>query len=277
MRRWTDCGKWADDWFMQLDWQVKLVAAFLYDTCDHAGVWPVSKAHAEIMTGFTRAGVKLDWDEVFKQLSAPTVLGERPRVVAFANQRKWWLTRFIPYQNPTDSGGFYLNPLNGFHASIIKSLRKHGPELEALFAEYYPKALTPRPAKSPAKPLPSFEDCWALPAAKDLPEDVVRHFWSHWQSKGWRRNRERVSDLNALMAEWVLNGKRMEQIADTARGLTVAEKQQRLAEIAAEDAQLKLQIVVPRPAGQDWDSITPEALARRRQLWAEKAALEKLG
>lgn len=107
-KRLTDCHKWADPWFMELPVEMKLLWIYLCDNCDNAGVWIVNHRLAEI-----QVGCPIEWPLALNVLEG--------RVSVIANGKKWWLAKFINFQNPNG-----LDENNAPQRQIVNSMRLHG-------------------------------------------------------------------------------------------------------------------------------------------------------
>ena len=111
MKRFTETGKWSDPWYRKLKPNIKLFWQFMLDSCDHAGIWSPDIEMAEF-----QIGVKLPAPaDLLKMLDGR---------VATLDNGKWFVRRFIEFQQRTDS----LNPDNKAHLNIIRSLRANGIE-----------------------------------------------------------------------------------------------------------------------------------------------------
>ncbi len=105
--RFTDCLKWSDPWFMELQSEMKLLWLYLCDNCDNCGVWDVNYRLVEFVVG-----VRLDWAMALNLLEG--------RVVPFAGGKKWYLAKFLAFQYP--SGLSDGKP----HKQVIRLLLSHG-------------------------------------------------------------------------------------------------------------------------------------------------------
>lgn len=83
-KRFTDTGKWQDEWFMDLPAKYKLFYLYLLDNCDHAGVWKVNLRLAEFHIG----------EQIFAEEIHELFAG---RVIEF-KQGYWFLVKFIKFQ-----------------------------------------------------------------------------------------------------------------------------------------------------------------------------------
>jgi len=108
-KRFTDTEKWKDEWFADLDPEIKLFYLYILDTCDHAGVWKVNFRLAEFSMG-----VKIDKDAALKSFNG--------RVIQIGFD-KWCVTKFITFQY-----GKTLNLRNNSHRGALKLLEFHGLE-----------------------------------------------------------------------------------------------------------------------------------------------------
>jgi hypothetical protein len=107
-KRLTNCQKWADPWFMELPPEMKLLWLYLCDSCDNSGVWIVNKKLVEILFGCF-----VDWSLAVNVLEG--------RVEVLAGGKKWWIQKFVNFQNPTG-----LDVTNAPQRQVAACLRSHG-------------------------------------------------------------------------------------------------------------------------------------------------------
>lgn len=107
VKRLSDSDIWRKDWYLDLTDTQKLLVKFLYDNCDCAGVYEISKR--ELRNCFTTEISKEDF-EAIKQ-------------VRFISDNKIFIEDFIKFQYNIDIP--LLNPLNHVHKGILSRLEKH--------------------------------------------------------------------------------------------------------------------------------------------------------
>lgn len=107
-KRFTDCDKWRDAWFRRLSSNVKLLWLYLCDSCDNAGVWEIDQELADF-----EMGQHVDLNDALVEMTE--------RVVEIDGGRKWWIKKFILFQNPTG-----LTPTVSPHVHILRLLEHHG-------------------------------------------------------------------------------------------------------------------------------------------------------
>jgi hypothetical protein len=105
-KRFTDTAKWNIPFIRGLKAPYKLLWLFIWDECDHAGIWQVDFQIAQIKTG-----------EKFKPELAIQQLGEKIHV--FDNGQKWFIPSFIELQYGN------LNPEIRAHSSALSILKKY--------------------------------------------------------------------------------------------------------------------------------------------------------
>jgi len=119
-KRFTDNGKWADEWFSELSPQNKLAWLYILDHCDSVGVWKPNFRLANFQLGF-----EIDWTE-FRNLCGDA------RILLMENTC-WWIIKFCDYQYGTlkeDSKSqttkYYINLLqkHGLYNYKIKQPKK---------------------------------------------------------------------------------------------------------------------------------------------------------
>lgn len=106
MKRFTESNKWDDPWFSELTFEAKYVFGYLCDKCDACGVWEPNYRTANF-----NLRRDVDWDAVKSEL------GDRLRIIRGG---KWWLTRFVIFQQGRLSENCYA------HQNIIKLASYHG-------------------------------------------------------------------------------------------------------------------------------------------------------
>ena len=107
VKRLSDSEIWNKDWFLDLTDKQKLLVKFLFDNCDCAGVYEISKR--VLRNSFEQEITKEDF-EAIKQ-------------VKFISDDKIFIEDFIKFQYKTSI--HLLNPLNRVHKGILKSLEKN--------------------------------------------------------------------------------------------------------------------------------------------------------
>jgi hypothetical protein len=134
-RRYTAREKWDDVWFNQLSDSTKLAFFYICDVCDDAGVWEPNTHLANQRIGWVGRDPKPDWRSILEELNRPAVSefakpsDKTPMpVVMLLADGKWWLTKFIRFQQGLDGGkkSPELNEQHWPHVPIFRSLRKHG-------------------------------------------------------------------------------------------------------------------------------------------------------
>lgn len=91
-KRFTDTGKWRNDWFKGLGPHAKLIWLYLCDDCDHAGVWV---SDFEVMS--IRTGIKLD-EIKFKEMMGDKVLK--------FDKCRYFIPSFFDFQYASSKEGF---------------------------------------------------------------------------------------------------------------------------------------------------------------------------
>ena len=102
--KFTNAKKWDDVWFSQLTMEQKVMFMYFCDMCDIAGFHEVNKELATLQTGIE------DVDEAINALSKSVVY----------NDGYIWIKKYIKHQK-----NLPINPRNGAHKAIIKSIYEH--------------------------------------------------------------------------------------------------------------------------------------------------------
>ena len=108
-KRYSDNGKWSDNWFSELPVEYKLAYIYILDQCDTVGVWKPNYRLAEF-----QLGTKIDWEN-FK-----STCGEN-RVFAMKNGY-WWIVKFCDFQYSKINEFSKSPPI----ISYVELLKKHG-------------------------------------------------------------------------------------------------------------------------------------------------------
>lgn len=105
-KRFTDTGKWKKPLFRKAPTLYKLLFAYIFDNCDHAGIWQVDIEVAQI-----ELGCILSIDDAIKHSNG--------KIIPFKNGEKWYIPGFIEFQYGE------LNPANKAHLSVIQILKRN--------------------------------------------------------------------------------------------------------------------------------------------------------
>lgn len=105
-KRFTDTDKWKKPFIRNLPTKYKILWFYIIDECDHAGIWQVDIAVAEIKTG-----------EKFNEDEAKEIF--EGKIIVFDNSEKWFIPSFIEFQYGE------LNSENRAHNSVINILSKY--------------------------------------------------------------------------------------------------------------------------------------------------------
>ena len=110
-KRFTDTNKYKKTFIRELPGAYKLLWDYLYHDCDHAGIWIVDFAIAQIYLGMDMPVTRV---EALKQFNKDEV-----RIVEFDDGKKWFIKPFVEFQYGE------LNQNNRVHSSIIGILNKY--------------------------------------------------------------------------------------------------------------------------------------------------------
>jgi hypothetical protein len=276
MRRWTETDKWRDQWFMQLRGPAKLAMIYLWDNCDHAGVW---EPNLDLASFQLRLDPTMDWKGFLDEVNRPVAMitpdevaatGNTPIQVQVLPNGRWWVTKFIIYQY-----GWTLHDddtRNGkFHTPVFKALRRHG--LYAAWRKMFPRVVVlGAGAKFEAPTLDEVEQhVKQTEPGCDL--SLARMFFHHYQVKGWKLNGQfPEAGWLDLWEKWLATHhlKAKAPARPQKRGLLDVKDQ--IAAINREIAQLQEQKY--RPTGKFFDEIRPEARERIAELKQRRSILE---
>ena len=123
-KRFTDTSIWDDQWFRKLPCKYKELWRYLYERCNHAGIW---KKDIE-MAGF------LIGEEVTEEEALDLFNTDEKDRVLLIKEDKWFIPQFISFQYVD------LKQTNKIHKSIIEILKKEG--IYEYLTEYLSKRKT---------------------------------------------------------------------------------------------------------------------------------------
>ena len=275
-RHFVEKEQWNDPWLRGLRRDTKLIWFYIRDHVDAAGVWDANYEDAEDQIGFTREGVKIDWDTVLTELntpyvsklknsSAPVFTVPQVRII---DGGKWWLPKYIIFQHGTrlvdspddnDRKGNFLKP-------VFKSLRKH--RIYDAFTQYFPAVEIIRSIKNEATDSPfvkpSIEEVKALADQKykDMGPIYAELFWHHYNTAAWLiEGKVPKCTWENLLAKWHTTWLTRQKKGNVRE--SVWEKQKRI-ELLKEEIE-KHKRNTYRKEGGLADLIKPEALAEIRR------------
>jgi len=110
-KRLRDTEIWNKQWYRELKPKYKCFIDYLFDKCDHAGLWEVDKSLMEFYV-----------NDRFKE-NLNELLDKFKKHIIEISQTKWFLIDFIPFQYKCQIEE--LNPKNKLHKSIIDLLTKY--------------------------------------------------------------------------------------------------------------------------------------------------------
>lgn len=127
-KRFTDTNKYKKPFIRNLPAAYKLLWDFLYHDCDHAGVWIVDFAVAQMYIG-TDAPIK-------KEKAIELFNSDEVRIVEIDNNKKWFIPSFLEFQYGR------LSEKNRAHINVISILKKFDLLNKDLTLKNFPKPLT---------------------------------------------------------------------------------------------------------------------------------------
>lgn len=110
-KRFRDTEIWDKVWFRKSKPKYKCFISYLFDKCDHAGIWEVDKDRMEF---YIYDKFKESLDDLLNMYSE--------HIIKISNT-KWFLVDFIPFQYKCKIEN--LNPKNTVHKSVIDILAKY--------------------------------------------------------------------------------------------------------------------------------------------------------
>ncbi len=119
-KRFTDSDKWKERYFRNFTTEYKLLWLYMWDDCNHAGIWNVD-------FDIAKARLKID-------------VNEKESIKQFGNEinvlldgEKWFLPRFIDFQY-----GLSLDPAVKAQHSVLKILREYDLHEDYLYGKELP-------------------------------------------------------------------------------------------------------------------------------------------
>jgi uncharacterized phage protein (TIGR02220 family) len=114
-KRFTDTEIWNEDWFLSLSGEYMLLVKFIFEHCDHAGIWRKNYIKFKKLTGF-----EVELNGFLKQVN-----NDEERIIILENDN-WFIKGFVQFQYFDKVKRFDLVLSNPLHRSIHASLQKNG-------------------------------------------------------------------------------------------------------------------------------------------------------
>jgi len=114
-KRFVDTEIWNEDWFLSLPGEYMLLVKFIFEHCDHAGIWRPNYIKFKKLTGFN---VELNG---FLQK-----INEDEERFEILKNNNWFIKGFIQFQYFDKIKKFDLILSNSLHKAIYASLNKNG-------------------------------------------------------------------------------------------------------------------------------------------------------
>lgn len=111
--RFTDTGKWSDNWFIELSPTAKLLFMYICDNCDVAGFFEISPRKIAFDTGIDTRGLQ----EALKELARGLIYSHDGTIV--------FLKNFVKHQK-----NIPLNHANKAHRGVIKRLKLYADKFD---------------------------------------------------------------------------------------------------------------------------------------------------
>jgi hypothetical protein len=109
-KRFTDSLIWEDCWYRKLPCEYKELWRFMYERCDHAGIWK-----KDFETASYYIGKVVNEEKAFKLFNSG-----KERIWIIKDGEKWFIPQYIEFQYRV------LNENAKPHISVIEILTKHG-------------------------------------------------------------------------------------------------------------------------------------------------------
>lgn len=116
MKRFVECDRWRDPWYLELSFEAKAAFSYICDNCDCVGVWDANYRLANFCLKRD-----LEWDSILEEL------GSR---IQKRRGGKIWVRKFVEFQYGTLSDA--CKP----HIKYLATLEKHGIEVAECYREW---------------------------------------------------------------------------------------------------------------------------------------------
>jgi hypothetical protein len=215
-KRYMSTDLFHEDWFVELETDIKLFYIYSLLNCDHAGFLRVNFRVFNALNS-----TLLTPDTAFEAINK-----EKPRFQKISD-RVWFLPDFIPYQY-----GDTFNPRNRVHHSVASLLEKNGIDIKGLGwgSDGASEGVKEKEKeKDRDEDIEIVGDCKGglLPPIPDtseieqefkraltqlyLPETahggyqkLAAAFFGHYQSQGWKKGNDmRIFDWRPLVHKWI--------------------------------------------------------------------------
>lgn len=203
-KRFTDTDRWDDEWFQNLPALMKLLACYLWDHLDHAGIWKQNKALAEF-----KLKAQFDWDSV------PSTFEKR----IFFRGDYWFIPKFMTkqYGDDLNRGDAVRSAVARIEILGFSTIAKDviGSPYRRVLGESIESPMTPKAkakAMATAKkgsmrgnkftpPTPEMVEEYATSKGADNFDG--NKFCDFYESKGWKVGNTPMKDWKAAVRTWL--------------------------------------------------------------------------
>jgi hypothetical protein len=213
-KRYMSTDLFHEDWFVELETDIKLFYIYSLLNCDHAGFLRVNFRVFNALNS-----TQLTPDTAFDAINR-----EKPRLRKISD-RVWFLPDFIPYQY-----GDNFNPRNRVHHSVANLLEKNGIDIEGLtwgLDGAYQGVKDKDKEKEKDLEIVGDYKGGLIPAIPDISEveqefkraltqlalpdtahggyqKLAAAFFGHYQSQGWKKGNDmKIFDWRPLVHKWI--------------------------------------------------------------------------
>ncbi len=210
MKRFSDTGRFEEEWYSDLPIDLKIAWEYLWAKCDNAGVWSPNFKLADF-----QIGKRVAWEKV------PAALGDRIHVLPSG---KWLLKGFVEVQC-----GPQFSLESRPHQAVMASLKNHGINITDSLSIDYPRS-TSRPTDkeqekdtgegskgegngkpAAAKPdRPTQQELSAYVVELGFTDTDAEHAWNVYTENGWTRaqggKRIPIKSWKTVMNQWKTGG-----------------------------------------------------------------------
>ena len=208
-KRFTDTLIWDKEWFMELSCKHKCLIKYLFDKCDHAGVWTPNWKLASVHVGeiCSIADIKSIPDSQYKVIGSGKIY-----MVDFISFQYGTLSEKSPAHNPVFSSlkkhGLLDGYLKGINTLQDKDKDKEKDKNKDVLPAQTEKQKEPKPATF--KDLTEEQFYTALSTYKhDFEKEMLRKFYDYWREKApsgkMKFQLERTWDLKLRLERWQKN------------------------------------------------------------------------
>jgi hypothetical protein len=207
-KRFRDSEIWNEDWYIDLPGEYQHLVDFIYDKCDHAGIWKPNVGVYCKLSGFN-----VSPDSLLNKVN-----GDKERFIVLENGR-WLIPGFIKFQYFDKKSEFSLVLTNKLHLSIYNVLIENSVDLgsirglQGVLQIPKEKEKDKDKEKEKVKITKQGRKIFVKPTideirlyCKERQNNVNPEKWlNHYESNGWKVGKNSMKDWKAAVRTWETN------------------------------------------------------------------------